>query len=331
MRASHRDRQSKGFTLVELLVVIAIIGILVALLLPAIQAAREAARRSACQNNLKQIGLACLNYESTRKEFPPGASYAHKVSKRNNGISWHVHILPYIEQSAISDDIQRQIDEAKANDTELSATFLVDINQKDLEMYHCPSDTDLEFDGTGKVGSSYASVAGSAFSRGDEDGYIDPVGWSGAVNVDGVMHVASKVRFGEITDGTSNTFLIGERWYLLVTWATGARSASSATPTEPEKYSTLYSTKNIDRRYPPNPDFNVVGYYKSHDNDYDRPEMPAGASKTMAINDFPFASFHPGGVHFLYADGSIHFIDDNIDLDVYLYMASMNDGQVIEE
>ncbi|HTN75701.1 MAG TPA: DUF1559 domain-containing protein, partial [Pirellulaceae bacterium] len=90
-------RRSRAFTLVELLVVIAIIGVLVALLLPAVQAAREAARRMQCTNNLKQIGLAILNYENTHKSLPPGGL----MQKSGFGHSWWVRILPYVEQNAV--------------------------------------------------------------------------------------------------------------------------------------------------------------------------------------------------------------------------------------
>src|SRR3954471_13300921 len=94
-------RRRTGFTLVELLVVIAIIGILVALLLPAIQSAREAARRTKCVNNLKNLGLACLNYESSRKTYPPSSTIATDIS--TNGLSWEVIVLPYIEEGGISE------------------------------------------------------------------------------------------------------------------------------------------------------------------------------------------------------------------------------------
>src|SRR3954467_6091271 len=94
-------RRWLAFTLVELLVVIAIIGILVALLLPAIQSAREAARRTKCTNNLKNIALACLNYESTKKTLPPASNTALKESQ--SGLSWAVLILPFIEESTVGD------------------------------------------------------------------------------------------------------------------------------------------------------------------------------------------------------------------------------------
>ena len=102
------EQASRGaFTLVELLVVIAIIGVLVALLLPAIQAAREAARRMSCQNNLKQMGLAMLNYEGTKKVLPPGSTMG--MPQTRNGLSWHVEILPFAEFSSLQSKIENRI------------------------------------------------------------------------------------------------------------------------------------------------------------------------------------------------------------------------------
>src|SRR5687768_2657923 len=97
-----RNGITRGFTLVELLVVIAIIGILVALLLPAIQAARAAAQRTQCQNNLKNIALAVLNYESTKGELPIGSINAD--AERKSGLGWPVQILPYVEESTVSEE-----------------------------------------------------------------------------------------------------------------------------------------------------------------------------------------------------------------------------------
>src|ERR1700712_2295589 len=108
--AANHSQDRRAFTLVELLVVIAIIGVLVALLLPAIQAAREAARRSQCKNNLKQIGLALHNFESARRSFPPGFTSTPKNNVVNAegtgpGWGWGAHILPYLEESSLFQQI----------------------------------------------------------------------------------------------------------------------------------------------------------------------------------------------------------------------------------
>ena len=107
----HRSRPAclwqpaSGFTLVELLVVIAIIGILVALLLPAVQAARESARRVQCQNNLKNIALACLNFETAKGELPPGS--VNTSIQQGSGLGWPVQILPYVEESIVSEEARK--------------------------------------------------------------------------------------------------------------------------------------------------------------------------------------------------------------------------------
>ena len=135
-RVRIRRSSNLGFTLVELLVVIAIIGILVALLLPAIQAAREAARRTQCQNNLKQIGLACLNYESSRKSLPPGVEQ-DLAGKYFSG--WTHHIMPYAEDEALHRIYNGRVTVSDATDLgakQFRETF--------IPMYHCPSDVPHE-------------------------------------------------------------------------------------------------------------------------------------------------------------------------------------------
>ncbi len=110
-RSPSARRVGSGFTLVELLVVIAIIGVLVALLLPAIQAAREAARRMSCQNNVKNLAVGCLNYESSKGAYPPGAENFNQVSK--NGNSWQILILPYIEQGTLGSNVADLLEKYK--------------------------------------------------------------------------------------------------------------------------------------------------------------------------------------------------------------------------
>ncbi len=176
--ATRSGVRQSAFTLVELLVVIAIIGILVALLLPAIQSAREAARRTKCVNNLKNIGLACLNYESTNKAYPPSSTIAKNSSYQTaNGLSWNVLILPYVEESGVGALIKAYIDSYHSahtnNDGTPSDPDVYDSNfstasTQDFSLFQCPSDTSIEiadkFNATYKS-SSYGGVAGSYKSR----------------------------------------------------------------------------------------------------------------------------------------------------------------------
>ncbi|MCA9236213.1 MAG: DUF1559 domain-containing protein [Planctomycetales bacterium] len=160
-------RHGRGFTLVELLVVIAIIGVLVALLLPAIQAAREAARRAQCSNNMKQHGLGMLNYESARKEFPPGCEvYQNPTTMRpqQNQTSpafvdmtqtWSIAILPYLEQ--------QQLEQSFDTDLPISDPVNASLITNELEAFICPTDPGPEtYTGTPFARSSYVGISGTA-------------------------------------------------------------------------------------------------------------------------------------------------------------------------
>ena len=344
-------RRDLGFTLVELLVVIAIIGVLVALLLPAVQAARESARRMSCTNNLKNIGLACLNYESTNKVLPPSTLNATQTTK--NGRSWPVVILPYIEQGALDSEVQRRIDQFEQDNPNGSAGAynLGELNDLRLDLYLCPSDTEVEGKfRSGSSSSSYSAVMGSFISRStqingsapncntEEDCVGADVRF--AVNADGMMYPGSEVSFQKVTDGTSNTMLVGERWYQLRIWTAGnyhgdnyCRRRPKPCEMPPTGYTPQGSfssaAKNLDSRYPQNSDLNVVGFYVSHDNSRDRPNKPDGAPSSMQFNNLLFGSFHPGGVNYAYGDGSVRFISDSIDINTYLAYGSRNGEEVI--
>ena len=161
-----------GFTLVELLVVIAIIGILVALLLPAIQAAREAARRTQCQNNLKNIALACLNYENSHKVLPPGAINTGLAGPDGNGVGWPVIILQYLEESAIGSqvfDAIRKRQQDNPNDP-FDGYEIARLFGQSITLYSCPTDDDLTAQlaneqSNGYRGSSYSGVMGLPLSE----------------------------------------------------------------------------------------------------------------------------------------------------------------------
>jgi len=222
-----------GFTLVELLVVIAIIGVLVALLLPAVQAAREAARRSQCQNNMKQLGLALLNYESALREFP---NISTKSGRPNNhGRTWIVDVFPYFEAGSIYATLDFNptgaMGPGKGRGFWLRGLPPNSPNVKVFDGFlpgvlHCPSSPlprsyphELS-DGTTleAAETSYVGIVGGAYLTIDENNLgsavfhpvTDSLAAKGPVSGSGMLTLVNKVRMGQCTDGTSNTIIVGE-------------------------------------------------------------------------------------------------------------------------
>ena len=339
----------RAFTLVELLVVIAIIGVLVALLLPAIQAAREAARRTQCLDNLKNIALASLNYESSRGELPPGS--VNTAIVQGSGLGWPVHILPFIEQSGVS---QQAVDKYKAAPDAYGAA-LDALNSLLLPMYLCPSDPDLrsqaeKFGNANRKGMSYAGVSGSYYARTGNcptkrDGSHECV-WAanspndilGPNNFDGLLIMDWPVELRQATDGTSETFLVGERTYQIRAWMIGAywngtpdpKPPNAQTPPDgPQPATAFFACKNVSDKVALNHD-PYKGQYIGHDNSAgDRPEVPTTTPRTLSVNNLPFGSFHPSGVNFSFGDAGVRFINESIDVVAYLAMASRNGDDIV--
>ncbi|MEX2309029.1 MAG: DUF1559 domain-containing protein [Pirellulales bacterium] len=363
-------RRERGFTLVELLVVIAIIGILVALLLPAIQAAREAARRTQCQNNLKNIALACLNYESTKGELPPGSLLAvddlGRIRDQYSGLGWPVLIMPYLEDADIAEDAIeafKETDNAYTSGPTGAAAVFDRLNKLKPQMYLCPSDGELpyqieKFANPDWKGMSYAGVAGSYFARtGDcptgskRPGHFcitagDPASNTylfGANNYDGLLVQHWPVSLESATDGLSKTLMIGERWYQIRTWMIGAYSKPNpqdppsdrtrvAVANGPQPMTAFFASKNLSDRWPINHS-PFVACYQDHQNTYpdrgggDRPTLPpqvVNGHDWISVNDLPFGSLHQGGANFCFGDGSVTFLQDEIDIKTFLAMGSRN-------
>jgi len=355
---SPRRSARHGFTLIELLVVIAIIAVLIALLLPAVQAAREAARRAQCINNLKQIALAAVNYESGNGSYPmgwngyaPANSYPGLLACQSNnpiGHSSFVYILPYIEGgSAYNAWNLVRVYNSVSNNTASSTK---------LASYVCPSDTPSAPDPTGDFPCAQGSYAGC---EGDQMQVIwnwanttvpDPTGqYYSSCNEgpgDGIFAPSWVTKISQVTDGTSNTLFYGEM-SRFINEPGGSNfqfnNAAGFWVGPP------WSQTNT---YWPN-DFRVTAIGDT----VARPNAPADTKGTMAgiclafalpgqlaaasaittsatyactnWGQIAFRSLHPGGVNFAKADGSVMFVKNSINLLTYRALGTRAGGEVI--
>jgi prepilin-type N-terminal cleavage/methylation domain-containing protein len=310
-------RQRKAFTLVELLVVIAIIGVLVALLLPAVQAAREAARRMSCTNNQKQLALAIHGYHDTYQVMPWAMSQGF-------GITYHAHVYPFMEQTPLYNIIQFQ-DAGAGQDSTPNSSFSI-LGKTVVKNLHCPSEKIGYTWGpalnnlSGRAVGSYVGCVGSDVTKdsAQASGTVDIRSGNGSMLV---FHVASSVnrvgpiRFAEVSDGLSNTFLGGE------------------SPFSVQGVCTI-----CDRMY---------GY--SYDGDAANSGTSGGDfSEVVCSTYYPmnrsmlkgsvsgderelsFGSYHPGGCVMHLGDGSVRFVAQSIDMAIWKGVGSRNGGEAVQ-
>lgn len=296
------SRKRSAFTLVELLVVIAIIGILVALLLPAVQMAREAARRMQCTNNLKNLALACHEHHDTHKGFPDGHdrnTKLHKDAKDQECWGWHAFILPYVEQQPLYDQLdvgKRRLQDVIASGNSNTRALL----QTRIDTFNCPSDAGNEELALqqrhfgGGVGTKAAGwgdwrpgITTYMCNRGVKDKCRNKdKNW----DCHGVMFYDSEIRIAQITDGTSNTILIGERESKV------GRSGSW-----------------IGVRNPSGDGSRGIWYNMGHARAMiNSPDPPNGWGGDKGAGE-GFSSDHPGGANFALCDGSVRFISETIE------------------
>jgi prepilin-type N-terminal cleavage/methylation domain-containing protein len=333
MPPSH-SRLRDAFTLVELLVVIAIIGVLVALLLPAVQSAREAARRMQCANNLKQIGLAFHNYESTFKVLPPETMCPGTGA---HGPTAFVHILPQIEQSGLyqrlaavgfGNSVSYWMGSSSANTPLIRAALDAFV----IKGYRCPSSQMTMFQtvvDARLMVPSYAMIAGSNLHQ-----TTDTNGQNGGhCSAGGLFTGNYPRRFAEASDGTSNTMMVGEQSNWVANQKGTFRTAFESSgpwmgvknwriPNGPGTWSTTGSH-----------DANTLGadmrsYAMTTIRDAPNPKGTASYMGNVNCNT-PLTSAHPNTVQMVLADGSVRVITDNIDLTTYKRLADRDDGNAI--
>ncbi|MDZ4851123.1 MAG: DUF1559 domain-containing protein [Pirellulaceae bacterium] len=291
MRADGQGRERSAFTLIELLASMSIVGVLVSLLLPAVQSARAAARRMSCESNLRQLGIALHNYESAILRLPAGYVFAQGAQGNHAGFGWGAGILPYVEQA----NVFNQIDFSIPLFDPSNAT----VREKNLPIFICPEDF-ISLNGFVEMGTEKYAMSSYVASFGPPD--LDDT----QDKRDGMFSRNSETRNADVLDGLSNTLVCGERqngrfrrggvhgphFSYETTWAGAIREISD--PTDDHGHMVLFQTGHT-----PN---------------------------SLDSDDRDVSAPHVGYANFLFGDGSVRLITEQVDLKVYQTLSTRAEG-----
>ena len=339
------SRRRFAFTLVELLVVIAIIGVLVALLLPAVQAARESARRTQCVNHFKQLALATHNHHDNLRRLPPGGAMDQPpfgsdgpTGSNRWGSSWMVYILPYIEQQNLYEkwEFQGQSGAFNTNNNNAASGVII-------KTFLCPSSPLKVSPAPRQAGafmSSYVGVSGAidGLISGYSETRVATLPCGGLISGGGVLIPNGQLNFASMTDGTSNTLILGEQanflkdntgkkqeWRASQTW--GWYLGVKAVGVPPN-----FDNGGSDNRQP---NMTTIRYQVNYTPPSGWANDVAGTGVGLTGNcvgaNVPMNSAHAGGVNAAFGDGSVRGIASNTKLSILAQMATRDDGVVIAE
>jgi prepilin-type N-terminal cleavage/methylation domain-containing protein/prepilin-type processing-associated H-X9-DG protein len=293
----HRVRHA-GFTLIELLVVIAIIGVMILLLLPAVMKVREASNLTRCRNNLKQIGIAMQEYHNVQGSYPVGYYDPTPWPQTDNGPGWgwNAYLLPYLEQENLFNQIHFDLDVGDAKNDPIRNVFLKNLM--------CPSDPVPTSFTVNDGGSNSWTMAQSS--------YVACNGNDGVDDFTTPPHTGPFIRstegfgFKDITDGLSNTFLVGERTGLLSysTWVGGPTGAQNPFLQDPGNFGA---------------EVTLLLFHAG----------PTGPNSAGVFDADSTSSSHRNGLNILFGDGSVRFINNAIDINTWMALATRAGGEPV--